>query len=78
MKTFDLEEVVMKLVGPVDAVGKSEVDEQRLLNLRVLTELVDRLLAHIQDASRSANNYQDSMKKIGKYAEKFLNEVREA
>ena len=78
MELMDVEDVVLKLVGPVCSVGDSNVDRERLANLKTLTELVDRLLYTISEASRSANNHQDSMRAIGKHAQEFLESVREA
>ena len=36
---------------------------------------VEMLLLDIHYAARSANNHQDSMKAIGKYAKEFLDET---
>lgn len=73
---MELDEIVLRLVGPVRATGQHEVDQQRLDNLKVLTGLVEKLLTEIQGASASANNHQDSMKAIGLYAKDFLKEMR--
>ena len=72
---MNLHEIVTKLVGPVDAIGEHNADQKRLANLKVLTELVEMLLLDIHYAAHSANNYQDSMKAIGKYAKDFLEET---
>lgn len=74
---MELDEVVLKLVGPVEAVGETTEDKQRLENLKVLTELVGRLLYRISEASIAANRAEASMKAIGLYALKFLRDVRE-
>ena len=73
---MELAEVVMKLVGPVKAVGEHYEDQQRLANLKVLTEVVDVLLNQIDDASRTAERAEASMQAIGLYAKNFLNDVR--
>lgn len=73
---MELHDVVRKLIGPVAAIGEHNEDQRRLANLKVLTEVVEMLLLDIRDAARSANNYQDSMKAIGKYAKDFLDEMR--
>ena len=75
MELMDLEDVVLKLVGPIVAVGDSNEDEKRLKNIKALTELVERLLLSIHEASHSANNHQASMKAIGEHARGFLNSV---
>lgn len=71
-----LHEVVMKLVGPIRAVGKSEVDAERLENLKVLTGLVEKLLTEIQGAATTANREEASMKAIGRHAQNFVAEMR--
>lgn len=76
MEVMDLGDVVMKMVGPVYAVGDSHADEKRLENLKVLTELVERLLLVIKTASNAADRPEASMKKIGMYAGSFLQGVR--
>ena len=73
---MELRDVVMKLVGPVTAVGESHEDTMRFANLVALTELVEGLLHEINRAASAANNHQDSMKKIGVYARSFLNDMR--
>lgn len=73
---MELRAVVMKLVGPVRAIGDSHFDAERLANLKALTALVEQLLTEIQSASTSADNHQDSMKAIGQYAKNFLKEIR--
>jgi hypothetical protein len=73
---MELAEVVMKLVGPVNAVGDHYEDQKRLENLKMLTEVVDVLLNQIDDASRTAERAEASMKAVGLYAKNFLNDVR--
>lgn len=73
MKLID---VVMKLVGPIDAVGETSADAERLANLKDLTELVDHLLGRIANASVAAIRDEASMKAIGMHAMEFINEFR--
>lgn len=75
LNNMDLDEIVMKLVGPVMAVGDSGVDADRLKNIKALTTLVDRLLVVIHEASTDADRQEASMKSIGRHARDFLNEV---
>lgn len=76
MEFFDVHDVVMRLVGPVSAVGESNEDARRLVNLNYLTELVDGLLAEIDQAAVAASRPEASMKKIGERAQEYLAEVR--
>lgn len=75
---MDLHEIVMKLIGPVRAVGETREDERRLVNIGVLTELIDRLMDDVSDAARDSTREEASMKAIGKHAERFLRAVKEA
>lgn len=73
---MDLHDVVMKLVGPVRAVGETRADDLRLANLKVLTALVNLLLREIETAAGDADRQEASMKAIGKHAKDFLSAVR--
>ena len=73
---MELEDIVMKLVGPVEAVGETHKDVQRLQNIKVLTELVDRLMFRIANAAMDAERPEASMKAIGKHARAFLQDMR--
>lgn len=74
---MELLEIVMKLTGPVQPAGESNEDEKRLRNIKVLTNLVDRLLSIIHDAADCADSHEASVKVIGEHARKFLKDVRE-
>lgn len=73
---MELYQIVLKLVGPVTAVGEHNEDELRYRNLEQLCDVTDRLLEAISDASRSADRQEESMRKIGSYARTFLNDLR--
>lgn len=75
---MDFHEIVKRLIGPVEATGEHGVDQERLRNLRELTELADLLLGDIQRAALDANRPEASMRAIGEHARDFLREVKEA
>ena len=75
---MELKDVVLKLVGPVEAVGETNEDVRRLSNLKTLTILVDGLLYTISRAATAVSREEASMKAIGQHASKFLRNVREA
>lgn len=67
-------EIVKKLIGPINPVGKSEVDQERLENLNKLCDLVEMLLMDIDDARHEGEGrYESSMKLIGNRAGEFIN-----
>lgn len=73
---MELDEVVMKLIGPVEAVGEHHEDTKRLANMKALTLLADRLIWKISAAASDADREEDSMRAIGTHAKDFLRELR--
>ena len=71
-------DVITKLIGPIDPVGDSNIDNKRFENLKVMTELVDKLLFDInQVAIYNADRHEASMKLAGRFAHNFIKEVKE-
>ena len=77
MKAETVIEVVKKLVGEVDAVGSSHIDEKRLENLKVMTEVIDELIEEVISSAGTKDDYRYSMQQIGKYAFGYLKEWKE-
>ncbi|MBI5659142.1 MAG: hypothetical protein HZC43_06245 [Nitrosomonadales bacterium] len=75
---MELHETVMKLIGPVRPLGEHNADQARLANMKILTELTDRLLYEISSVEHNADRCEDSMKAIGKHAREFMASVRSA
>ena len=71
-------EIVMRLIGPVHPTGEHETDQKRMGNLKIMVELVDRLLFDINEASNCADRQEESMRLIGVYARVFIKNVRES
>ena len=69
---MEIEDVVLKLSGPIEPVGESRVDEIRLSNIKTLTGVVDSLLYQIHCASKYVDRHEASMKAIGIHAQGFL------
>ena len=73
---IDIYEVVKKLIGPIDPVGKSESDAARLENIKQLTRLVDMLVSDIDYvANHNKDRVEASMKAIGVFADKFMDSL---
>ena len=70
-------EIVMKLNGPISHVGKHEVDQLRLENMKSLTLLVDKLLFEINTQARYSDRPEASVAAIGIHARDFLNEIKD-
>lgn len=69
---IDIYEVVKKLVGEIEPIGETRTDEARFENLKVMTDLVDKLITDIDGMCVYEKNHQASMKKAAKYASDFL------
>lgn len=70
-------EIVMKLTGPVLPIGETRADEERLANMRTLTELTDLLLYEISAAASFAEREEASMKRVGIAARQFLENIQD-
>ena len=75
---MELKEIVQKLVGSITPAGEHHIDKERFENLKVLCNLVDELLYEITCvAIDNENRYEYSMKEMGKYASKFIEQIKE-
>lgn len=69
---MEIDEIVLKLTGPICAVGESHTDRKRMENLKTLTGVIDKLLFEVYRASSTADRQEYSMKEIGQYAKRFI------
>ena len=70
-------EVVKKLVGDINPIGETTLDNKRYENLKELIDVVDTLVSDIRDMvirNRGMNEY--SIKRAVDEAEKFLAELK--
>ena len=67
-----IEEIVMKLTGPVEPVGESNRDTLRLSNLGTLADVVDALIEEIARVAKYHDRHEASMSHAGKQATKWL------
>lgn len=74
---MDLYDVVKKLTGPINPIGDSRADEDRLANLKATCDLVGRLVADIDAVSDDRGDHMASVKIAKCYAEKFLLQLTE-
>ena len=74
---MDYEKIVKKLVGSIDPVGETNTDEERFGNLKEMCALVEDLLGEISRVTAYADRAEGSMRRAGKYAQVFLNDIKE-
>lgn len=71
-REFDVACIVKRLVGPLDPIGDSWVDEKRYENLLHMIDVVNDLVDEIKSISEYAKSHEYSVQKIGKQAKSFL------
>ena len=75
--TLTIKEIVMKLVGPVSAIGDSAVDVNRFKNLKALIQLHDALTREISEESACYDSNYASIARSGKTAKEYLSSLTE-
>lgn len=73
----NIKEIVDKLVGSITPAGESHKDKERFENLKIMCDLVERLVYDIHLVTREKDRYESSMKEMGLYAQKFLDNLKE-
>lgn len=74
---FTLEEMVMRVVGPIEPIGETHTDKDRLQNLENLLGLVDGLVFKIYQLQWFADRPEAAVAKIGKRARRFMDDLCE-
>jgi hypothetical protein len=68
--------IIKKLIGQINPVGESHIDDERFENLKEMTELVDSLLFDIEQVALiNKGRPEHSRDKAGKYAAFFMEDV---
>lgn len=75
LPSYTAYDVVRALVGVVEPGGDASVDGNRLANLKVLIDLIEKLLDDIRDVARDRNSQMRSVKVAGELAHNFLLEL---
>ena len=70
---MDYTEIVKKLIGYIDPVGETNIDDKRFENLKAMCELVNNLVTEIDEVSfYNKNKDEYSRKRAGEYDNNFL------
>jgi hypothetical protein len=73
---MDMIDVVMRLNGPIEPVGDTNIDEKRLENLKALCVLTGLLLDRIESVSEAYGDHMASVKAAKDHAAAFLASIR--
>lgn len=71
LKTKDISEIVLKLIGPVEPIGRDDVDKERLTNLKRLEQITDILVDTILLLAPYYTAPEYSVRAIGQEALKW-------
>ena len=73
---IDIHEVAKKLIGQINPIGETNTDDKRFENLKVMTDLIDKLLQDICEIEFSYKHNQEySMKRACDFAREFLDKT---
>ena len=76
MNTFTIYDIVYKLVGSIQPVGETHIDDTRYENLKIMVDLVGALLTDIDDIVYLNKDKQEfSMKRTVEFVSKFYDEL---
>ena len=74
---MDIYEIVNKLVGEIEPIGSEHIDKKSFENLKVMIELVDKLLTDIDNVVYNNEDKQElSIKRSVDFVNKFLDKIR--
>lgn len=74
---MEMKQIVQKLVGSISPSGESHLDTKRLENLKIMCDLIEDLVYEVNYVAREKDRYEASMKEMGVYAQKFLDNLKE-
>ncbi len=72
---MEIEDVVMRLVGPIHPVGDSRVDLDRQASLRELCDITGALLDRIEQVAHMPEDHRGSVAKTMGIAAAFLSDT---
>ena len=72
---MDMHEVTTKWIGNVNPVGSSVEDAERFENLKVMTNLVEKLVEDIGQVATKRSSNEFSVSRAGTFAAKFLDDL---
>ena len=72
---MDIHEIVKKLVGEIEPVGETNIDNARFENLKVMAELIGKLIFDIDELIPLKDRAEYSINRAGKYADRIFDDL---
>ena len=72
---MELNEIVRRIVGETQPVGIFSLDHKAQENLKNLTDLIDSLIADVDNVARCAGTGEHSVETAAKYAKDYLHSI---
>lgn len=72
-----IDEILNKLLGKIQPTGSHEIDMERLGNIENYNDALFYIIKELIEASKSKDDYRDSMCQIGESANNILLELKE-
>lgn len=71
-------EIIEKLIGPINPTGRSEIDAERIANLKAYCDLCEIMVEKVRGiAIHNKDSHESSVQTIGKYADKFIENLKQ-
>ena len=72
---MEIYDVTKKLLGPIEPIGDTHVDDERHENLKSTINLIHKLLCDLIETASYSNCPEHSRSRAGKTANEFLKEL---
>lgn len=73
----EIQKVLMTLVGPIHPTGSQNFDDINLGNLECLIRVIEAVNYEIQKIAENHDSQEESIRKIGETAKRYLDELKE-
>jgi len=77
VRLVDVYEVVKRLIGPIQPVGESHTDKDRLENMKEYTELARKMVIDINTVAFNKDSHMHSVRLVGEEAHEFCRELED-
>ena len=68
-------DIIIRLIGNINPVGETNIDNERLNNLKIWIDNTDDMISELKVLSENKNSSQRSVSRAGKLAQEFLDNL---